>query len=289
MASNNDSLGIGGYDFFYIKGSEEWSFQEVVDESDAIRSFISNVALCDAVPEFQGTKRCQFINYGSTQLVYVLTINEDRRYTLLVSQPSAPKGIGKTEYDNLKMLNKSNPKLVVSPLYYFVDSNNDKRELYVTPYFYQSRCIGVDSTEWGIWVPEPEYHFREFSHLERKVVNTSMVAALVKLYDGKREMGLSGVRLDGGDFMLEKGFENSDINYENILKRIKLIAARSLVEMDFDEYIEQLNRELSGKEPDKQNLMIIGKPLRNPLTEEEISSGIQLGIDWIKEKSHIEK
>ena len=91
-------------------------------------------------------------------------------------------------------------------------------------------------------------------------------------------MGLSEVRLDGGDFMLEKGFENYDINFENILKRMKLIAARKLETMDLDEYISRIRMELSGKVADSQEIKVIGKMLRRPLGLDEIEEGINLGI-----------
>ena len=61
-----------------------------------------------------------------------------------------------------------------------------------------------------------------------------MVALLVKMYDEKTKSGLSECRLDGGDFMLEKGFEDENLSFDNILKRMKLIAARNLVQMNLD-------------------------------------------------------
>lgn len=33
-----------------------------------------------------------------------------------------------------------------------------------------------------IWIPEPEYPFYDFKAQDRKVINASMVALLVKLY-----------------------------------------------------------------------------------------------------------
>lgn len=242
------------------------------------------MASSNTVPEFQGKqKRLQFINYGSTQLVYVLTINESRQYTFLVNQPSAPSGVGKREFENLKNLSKSNKDNVITPLYYFADKNDSSRELYITPYYYQARCIGVEDKEWGIWVPEPEYLFYDFKSQDRKVINASMVALLIKLYDEKTKKGLSGVRLDGRDFMLEKGFEDYDLNSQNVLKRMKLIAARSLVQMKLDEYINRIRQELSGQVMDNQQMKVIGKALRKPLALDEIEDGIKLGID-LREK-----
>ncbi len=281
MIRKEDPLGIpdyGGINYLKMppgKNSEE----NTLNEFFGIQNFIKQVLASDAVPEFQyNQRRIEFINYGSTQLVYVLTIDESRQYTLVVNQPATPFGTGKREFENLQSLSKDNKSNVISPLYYFADKNGEKRELYVTPYYYQARCIGVEDKEWGIWVPEPEYLFHDFKPENRKVINSSMVALLVKLYDSKRKMGLSEVRLDGGDFMLEKGFENYDINFENILKRIKLIAARKLETMKFDEYISRIRDELSGKVSEKQEMKVIGKMLRKPLELSEIEAGIKLGL-----------
>lgn len=115
-----------------------------------------------------------------------------------------------------------------------------------------------------------------------------MVALLVKLYDDKGKKGLSRVRLDGGDFMLEKGFEDMDINFENILKKMKLIAARELETMEFDEYISRIRQELSGKITDSQELKIIGKKLRSPIELDEIEDGIKKGLD-LREKEKAEQ
>ena len=166
----------------------------------------------------------------------------------------------------------------ITPLYYFADKNNSSRELYVTPYYYQARCIGVEDKEWGIWVPEPEYLFYDFKSQDRKVINASMVALIIKFYDAKNKKGLSGIRLDGGDFMLEKGFENYDLNFENVLKRMKLIAARSLVQIELDEYINIIRQELSRQVIDNQQIKVIGKVLRKPIALDEIEDGIKLGL-----------
>ena len=281
MIRKGDPLGIpdyGGINYLKMppgKNSEE----NTLNEFFGIQNFIKQVLASDTVPEFQyNQRRIEFINYGSTQLVYVLTIDESRQYTLIVNQPATLFGTGKREFENLQKLSKDNKSNVISPLYYFADQNGENRELYVTPYYYQARCIGVEDKEWGIWVPEPEYLFYDFKPENRKVINSSMVALLVKLYDSKRKMGLSEVRLDGGDFMLEKGFENYDINFENILRRIKLIAARKLETMEFDEYISRIRDELSGKVSEKQEMKVIGKMLRRQLEPSEIEDGIKLGL-----------
>lgn len=280
MIRKEDSLGIPNYGMHYLKMPlEQNSLKNILAEFEGIHNFINQVVSSNTVPEFQGKqKRLQFINYGSTQLVYVLTIDENRQYTFLVNQPITPFGTGKREFENLQMLSKTNQNNVITPLYYFTDKNSVNRELYVTPYYYQSRCIGVENNKWGIWIPEPEYLFYDFKVQDRKVINASMVALLVKLYDDKERKGLSEIRLDGGDFMLEKGFEDMDINFENIIKKIKLIAARKLEHIEFDEYIARIRQELSGEVIDNQEMKIIGKNLRSPLEPDEIETGIKLGL-----------
>ncbi len=130
-----------------------------------------------------------------------------------------------------------------------------------------------------MWIPEPKYRFYNFKPQDKKVINASMVALLIKLYDCKEKRGLTEVRLDGGDFMIEKGFENYDINFENVLKRMKLTAIRKLESMELDKYISRIRQELSGKVPDNQEMKIIGKKLKCPLRLDEIEEGIKLGIN----------
>lgn len=50
-----------------------------------------------------------------------------------------------------------------------------------------------------------------------------MIAMLIKFFDDKNNLGIGSCRLGGGDFVLEKGYEDEQITYENILKRMKLI------------------------------------------------------------------
>ena len=273
--NTRDSLGIPNYGQWYIETKPN---QNAREEMIKIHEFIKDVLVSNKIVEFQGkNRRLQFINYGRTQLVYVLTIDENRQYTLLVTQPSANKGIGKKEFNNLNTLSKKS-NLVIEPLYYFQDED---RELYVTPYFYQSRCIGIETDDWGMWVPELTYRFRKYSIQERNTINSAMVSALVSLYNDDRKLGLSECRLDGGDFMLEKGFESENLDIENILKNMKLIAARNMIEMSLEEYISQMRRELLGKE---EINIILGKRINCAMTEKEVEEGIQNGLE-LRDKS----
>lgn len=274
----NEALGIPNYGpwYFSIKDGQHIAV-EIVKTHKFMQDVIEG---SNNVPEFQGEKDIKFINYGDTQLVYVLTVNGNKQYTLLVNQPHTEFGTGKREFDNLSLLNKNNHN-VIRPFFY---AENGERELYATPYSYQARCVGIEKTEWGMWVPEPEYVFKEFTDSERQIINSSMVAMLVQLYDARRKLGLAECRLDGGDFMLEKGFEEQELSCDSILQKMKLIAARKLIYIGFDEYIEKLKAELSGKE--KGPNIILGKKLVNPMTEEEIEKGILLGKENRDKEKH---
>lgn len=87
--NKNDSLGIPNYGVWYLETDPD---QIGAEEMAKIHCFLREIAVSNKVLEFQGKqKRIQFINYGRTQLVYVLTIDENRQYTLLVTQPAAEK------------------------------------------------------------------------------------------------------------------------------------------------------------------------------------------------------
>ena len=218
----------------------------------------------------------EFINYGKTQLVFLATTNNGKQYTLMVDQPATKAGFGKNEFNNLQRLNRIAPNLVIKPMRYF---EKDDRELYITPYYQSARCITVEKKDWGMWIPEMGNCFRKFSEIEKSMVNSTMVAALIKLYDQERQQGLAKCRLDGGDFMLQKGFENYDLSYQNIYKNIKLIAARNMIKISLDEYIDRLRLELLGNNIKSDELMILGQKLKHPLTLQEINTGVAIGMN----------
>lgn len=293
MRNKDELLGIPSSGFEYIKMLPgQKGVQERLNEFLGITNFLREVVNSKIVPEFQGdNKKIQFINYGDTQLVYVLTVGE-RKYTLLVGQPTTKFGEVKKEYENLKILGKDNRENIVVPIQYIT---NNKRELYVTPYLYQARCIGVEDKEWGIWIPEPEYHFQEFSQKDKSIINSSMIAMLIKFFDNKNNLGIGACRLGGGDFVLEKGFENEPITYENISKRMKLIAARELLPMTLEEYISKLKEEFSKRtyyktEDERDKSIVINYKAKIPMSVEEIQNGIELGYELRKRhKKQVEK
>lgn len=199
--SKNENLGIPNFNPVYIQVLPEQNF---VDEIIDIHRFIKDEISKATIPELKGQKSFKFINYGMTQLVYVLSIDDKPLYTLIVNQLATRFGHGKEEFLNLENLHSGNPNNVINSLYCF---NNSRREMYVTPYEYQARCLGVDEGGWGVWIPEPEYHFSLFNKDDKKIINTCAIAMLIKMYDGENGEGIANLYLDGGDFMLLANFE----------------------------------------------------------------------------------
>lgn len=281
-AMNEEALGIPGTGIEYLKlAPEKDNLVNRIGEFEEIRNFLVEVAQSNLLPEFQGnSKAIQFINYGDTEMVYVLSVGE-RKYTMLLGQPATQFGTVKQEYENLKMLGRNHPQEVVVPMQCFT-SQNGRHELYVTPYLHQARCVGIETTQWGAWVPEPFYRFEDFSQEERSVINSSMIALLINFFDTKNNLGIGACHLGGGDFVLEKGYENEPVTHENILKRIKLIAARELLPMSLDEYVKRIQDEFSQRtyyrsEEERDKSILINHKLKTPMTQEEIQSGIELG------------
>lgn len=273
---SKEPIGIDNYGEWYIRHLPE---QNPKEEFDKVNKFVKEIIYNNSIKEIQGKRKtCRFFNYGDTQLVFLMTIEEKIQYALLINQPKTPAGQGLEEYNNLINLNKNHSDIVIKPIKYYVNPNNPQQELYITPYYFQSRCVGVETTKWGVWIPEPEYYFRDFNKLERKIINKCMIALVVKLYDEKNKKGISRWRFDGGDFMLLKGFEEDEINEENIIKKLILISARKLISIELNEYIEKMRVELKNGIKDGEEKVIIGKNLRCPFSEEEIEEGIQFGL-----------
>ena len=214
----------------------------------------------------------QFINYGKTELVYVLTVQEKERYTLLVGQPILECGKVFQEAENLKELHKVD-KNVVAPIDYFSSGNH---ELYVTPYINQARCIASYGNNWGMYVPEPHYRFVEFNFAQQRIVNTCMIAKIVSLYDDKTQSGISNCKLGGGDFMLPKGWENESPTIESTLNSILLIAARDKINCSFEEYKNLIRKEFSQITIDKDGFKLNIRG-RVAMSNEEIENGIKIG------------
>lgn len=275
MTDIKEALGIPEFGSWYV---ELLPNQNIIEELILLSKLVKSMVDSNSIEELKGNKKnIKFINYGKTQLVYVMTIDNSRQYTLLINQPATEYGLGKAEFNNLNRLNQLDSDAVIKPIGYF---ENNGKELYITPYYRQARCVGIETKDWGVWVPEPNYHFRKFTEEEKHAVNSVIVAMLVKLYDEENNQGLSKCRLDGGDFMLLKGYEYNDMSFENIMNSIKLIAARKLIPISLDDYIERIRIELSGQ--DCNEMLVLGGKLKQPFTIEEIEDGIEKGLELRK-------
>lgn len=276
---NPNNLGIEEVNAAYIETNE---LQEPKYEYKKITKFLykykEHYAKCTSMnPE---DIKIEFINYGKTELVYVLTDKLKNRYTLLVKQPKVNFGDVKKEADYLTELNALHEN-IIAPIEYF--SLYDQ-ELFVTPYIYQARCIASDS-KWGMYIPEPFYRFENFNEEQESIVNQCMIAKLVSFYDFEKQEGISACKLGGGDFMLSKGWESECLTIENTLNNLYFIAARQKIRCSFEEYTEILLEEYSRITIDEdEDKVIINKRGRVAMNIIDIQNGIELGKKIIKER-----
>lgn len=125
LTNNPDNLGIPGNGSKYMKmGYHQDLMKEFLKQNKFLRNvFLERVV--DEAPELADPNgKLEFINYGDTQMVYVLTAN-DKQWAVLVTQPALECGFGKREYDNLQRLAEFCPELIVKPEYYFTDGNKE--------------------------------------------------------------------------------------------------------------------------------------------------------------------
>ncbi|MBQ4541978.1 MAG: hypothetical protein IJA23_03900 [Clostridia bacterium] len=228
----------------------------------------------------------EFINYGRTQIVYVLTDKAtNEKVTILVKQPVVEYGKVKQEADYLKSL-KLVDDLVVAPIDYY---SNGEQELYVTPYIEQARCVASDR-KWGVYVPEPFYRFEDFSKKQESVVNACMIAKLVSMYDFENNQGIAACKLGGGDFMLEKGWEDKPLTIENTLKSLYFIAAREMLKCLFEDYLKIIKSEFSRATiNENQDELLINIRGRVAMNIQDIESGIELGKQIISKRKSAEE
>lgn len=274
-----ENISIGFINSDYIEVNE---IQDKDDEYKKIKKFLNKY-----VEKYAKSKgvlieelSIEFINYGKTELVYVLSEKSGKRVTVLVKQPGIQLGKVNQEAQNLLMLNKKD-KNVVAPIDYFQLGD---QELYTTPYINQARCIASYGS-WGMYIPEPYYRFESFTSEQEKIVNSCMIAKLVSLYDFAKQEGISSCKLGGGDFMLPKGWEKEMPTIENTLGSLYLISAREKVKCSFEEYISILRDEFSRTTiNENQKDLIINLRGRVPMQIADIESGIQLGQAIINNK-----
>lgn len=199
-------------------------------------------------------------------------------------------GETKEEYDNLKQLSKKYPGLVINPINYF---QNKYREAYLTPYIYQARCIASDPQGYGAYVPDPYYHFDNFSDDDTYEICKVMIANLIRLYDTELNLAIAQCKIGGGDFILEKEYDNDIHNEQNTLKRMHLIAARKLINIELKEYIKLIKKEFSQKtyyknQDQRDPNIIINLKNRFPMSRDAIEDGIKLGLKLQEISGHID-
>ena len=274
-----EQLGIPDTDYSYhILKDNQSRNNEVI----TTRNFLSS--LSSKIPSIvTPTSTIEFINYGDTELVYVIK-TDDNINTLLVGQPATILGTVKIEYDNLRHLATNNPSIIVSPTTYI---SNGKREAYITPYVKQARCIATYDGTYGAYIPEPYYRYEPYNDFDQYLVSKAIVANLIRLYDYDNKLALAECKIGGGDFILEKEYDIEPHTEENILKRMKLIAARKLINIELKDYIGLLRKELSKRTyyrslSERDNSILVNIKNRVPMSQEAIEDGISLGLSLRK-------
>ena len=277
---SSEALGIeeaGPLGFLYFKSNNN---KELMKEWFNTFKFLKLFFNTNNFEEFKNInfENIKFINYGSNELVYVVKINNEY-YTLIVGQPTLDYGKLKDEYNNLKNLSRHNSSLVVKPIHYFTDGN---KELYISKYLYQARCISNNGNKWGIYIPEPNYRFEEFSSFDENLVNTCIVCNLVKLYNTKKEIALGNCNLKSGDFILEKKWSYTNKTLQNTMNNMKLIAARDTIDISLKDYINELRKQLKKytRSSIKNNIKynVINENSRFMMSEDAVENGIKLGL-----------
>ena len=280
--NNENNLGIEYLHPAYI---------EINDNQDKNKEWMKINRFLDSYMKYYAVKnnlefmdlKLEFINYGKTELVYVISEKKGNKNTVLVKQPAVNYGEVKKEMENLIELQYNN-RNIISPIDYF---ENGEYELYVTPYINQARCV-ASSDKWGMYIPEPFYRFEPFTEEQERIVNICMIAKIVSLYDVKKHEGICNCKLGGGDFMLSKGWENGIPTIDNTLNNLYLIAARKKIQCEFEDYLLVLKNEFSRVTiNEKQENLIINLRGRVPMKKEDIEMGIELGKKMLENNSKI--
>ena len=235
-----EMLGIDDYDFNYYELQDNQDFLEEIVKSINFMNIDFIKYLKNNYPNYYSKNiNIRFINYGHMEIVYVLD-NGNKKYTLLMGQPNLEFGKVKCEYDNLKILSKNNEGVVKPILYY----TNNKREVYMTPYYYQARCISYLNGKLGVYVPEPSYHFEDFGKKEKDMVETAIAAKIISSYNFNTNTALMNFDVNSGDFILQKRYKENKNSASDIFEDMKLIAARRLDNITLDDYIDLIYEKL---------------------------------------------
>jgi len=198
----------------------------------------------------------------------------------MVNQPHTILGTVKREFNTLRRVGELRDTNVVIPFAYL---RTDTYEMYATPYIEKARCIfSGKGYPWGNFNPHPYYHFEEFSEPTKLTVTSGMVALLVAYYDNNSNQGLAETHLSGDDFILTQAFRPNDP--ASVLSNMKLTAARGVINISFEDYLEQLRVEFIKGTHYTDSEVLQGKFRINhksglALSASEIEEGIRLGIE----------
>ena len=272
-----NDIGIGWLHGGYIEVSPS---QDVNLEFIKVLRFINNYIYNYVVTHSlnKDDMKLDFINYGKTELVFVLTI-KDEKVALLVKQPNVEYGLVRQEMENLRKLSEKDNN-VIKPIEYYSDG---EYELYTTPYINKTRCVAAQ-TSWGMYVPD-SYRFVEFNEVQESMVNSCMIAKLLSYYDFDNNVGISKCQLAGGDFMLIENYEHRPPSIDNTLKSMYLIAARDIINVSYEDYIKLIRKEFSiNTMLEDDNSIFINKRCRVPMKEKDIENGIILAKSLNKDK-----
>lgn len=227
-----------------------------------------------------------FLNYGNTEIVYLVTMSNNNQFTVLINQPHTKLGVVRDEFNNLERLMEMDSRFVVKPLAYF--SNEDLgHELYASEYIKDAACIIIGKSKHGIYLPIATPPFKVFPSKISSAINSTMIALLVNYYDEQKGRGLAQIQTNGNDYMLKPEFEIKDKS--TILPNIKLIAARKFIDTTLDEYLNLLQSEFLISTEHGDKLVTSGKILINTrssyaMTKKQINKGIELGLKLRRER-----
>ncbi len=218
-----------------------------------------------------------FMNYGNTELVYLLTINK-QKYAILINQPQMNKTVIKNQFQNLHRLHNNDSRFIVNAHSFF---ENDRYAMYLTEYINNALCVGNEKPNiLGVWNPLPHYHFEEFNKETSDLVNISRIAHIVNLYDDVNQIGISKTQISGNDFMLTQDTDFLDL--QSIIENTRIIGARDSISVPFERYIKLLREEFQVATSRTDHDVLEGRIKINhhskmPISKDLIDEGIEQG------------
>lgn len=220
-----------------------------------------------------------FMNYGDTELVYLVKIDDKPKYALLINQPKTDKKIVKTEFENLNHFFKKDSRFIIEPHVFY---ENSLFSMYLTSYINNALCVANspdDDLQLGVYNPLPSYHFENFNDTTTYFVNISRIAHLINSYDERNNIGISKTQISGNDFMLKQ--ETNLDSLQSIIDNTVLIAVRDTINVSFDEYIALIRKEFQVGTYRNSKLgsdFKINHHSKMPINSEIIDEGIEQGL-----------